>query len=212
MTAPSLRARKKHLQQELLLDAAAQLFRGRGFEATRIEDIAALAGVSAKTVYNYFPGKEQLIVGLLVRDRERLVDDYEGVLRQPPADPAAGLAALVRADVGDVRSAQDKRLWRELLAAETRGHERSRDGFGRNRQVFTGYVGRLLRHYVRARALSPALPVAVTADLVYAINAFDFREYCAAPSMTPATVERRARRQARVLLQGWIGAPARARR
>ena len=203
MAGIPLRARKKQLQQDALLDAAAELFRSRGFDAARIEDIAALAGVSAKTVYNYFPGKDELIVGLLVRDRQGLAEDYERVLRRLPAEPAAGIAALVRADVGDVRSVQDKRLWREILAAETRGHERSRDDFGRNRKVFTGYIGRLLRHYIRAGALPAALPVAVASEIVYAINAFDFREYCASPTMTPAGVERRALRQARMLLAGW---------
>jgi hypothetical protein len=111
-----------------------------------------------------------------------------------------------------VRSAQDKRLWRELLAAETRGHERPGDDFGRNRKLFAGYIARLLRHYVRAGVLPATLPLAVAVDVVCAINAFDFREYCASPGMTPSTVGRRALRQMRMLLAGWEHSPARGRR
>ena len=201
--ALSLRARKKQAQQRALLDAAANLFRRRGYEATRMEDVAAHAAVSTKTVYNYFPTKQGLIVGLLNRDRDRLRHDYERVLRAPPTDPAEGLAALIRADVGDVESEADKRLWRELLAVATRGHRQVLDDFESNRRDFTQYIERLLRAYVDKGQLSPTLPVEVAVDIVYAVNAFDFREYCAAKRMKPADVLTQARRQMKLLVQDW---------
>lgn len=208
----SLRKRKKQAQQGALLDAAAELFRRRGYEATRMEDVAARAEVSTKTVYNYFPTKQGLIVGLLDRDRERLRSDYERVLRAPPTDPAEGLAALIRADVGDVETEADKRLWRELLAVATRGHRQVFDDFESNRRDFTSYIERLLRAYIDNGQLSSTLAIEVAVDIVYAVNAFDFREYCAARGMKPADVLIQARRQMKLLVEGWGPCPGDARR
>jgi len=50
-----------------VLDAALQLFMSRGFEATRVEDIAKIAGISKATVYLYFPSKLALLEGLVHR-------------------------------------------------------------------------------------------------------------------------------------------------
>ena len=44
-----------------LLDAAEAAFEARGWARTRVEDIAAAAGVSAATAYNHFPSKHGLI-------------------------------------------------------------------------------------------------------------------------------------------------------
>ncbi|HEY9398086.1 MAG TPA: helix-turn-helix domain-containing protein, partial [Burkholderiales bacterium] len=51
--------RKKSRPQELAA-AALELFVERGFAATRLEDIAARAGVSKGTLYLYFDSKDAL--------------------------------------------------------------------------------------------------------------------------------------------------------
>ena len=60
-----LRARKKRLQREALSDEAARLFLARGFDGVRVADVAAACGVSEKTVFNYFPTKEALVMDRL---------------------------------------------------------------------------------------------------------------------------------------------------
>lgn len=45
----------------LLLDAAETTFSSKGWARSRIEDVAATAGVSAATAYNHFPSKHSLI-------------------------------------------------------------------------------------------------------------------------------------------------------
>jgi AcrR family transcriptional regulator len=63
--AEGLRERKKRLMRQQLSDTATQMFVERGFEAVRVTDIAAACGVSEKTVFNYFPTKESLILDRL---------------------------------------------------------------------------------------------------------------------------------------------------
>ena len=50
-----------------ILDAAAEQFRTLGFEAASMDRIAALAGVSKRTVYNHFPSKDDLFAEMLVQ-------------------------------------------------------------------------------------------------------------------------------------------------
>jgi AcrR family transcriptional regulator len=63
--ASGLRARKKRLMRQQLSDMATQLFLKRGFDAVRVTEIAEACGVSEKTVFNYFPTKESLILDRL---------------------------------------------------------------------------------------------------------------------------------------------------
>jgi AcrR family transcriptional regulator len=63
--AGGLRERKKRLMRQQLSDTATQMFMERGFDAVRVTEIAAACGVSEKTVFNYFPTKESLILDRL---------------------------------------------------------------------------------------------------------------------------------------------------
>lgn len=54
------RGRRKQARPGELLEAALSLFVEKGFAATRVEEIAARAGVSKGTLFLYFPTKEDL--------------------------------------------------------------------------------------------------------------------------------------------------------
>jgi AcrR family transcriptional regulator len=54
------RERRKDARPGELLEAALQLFVQKGYAATKVEDVAALAGVSKGTLFLYFPTKEDL--------------------------------------------------------------------------------------------------------------------------------------------------------
>ncbi len=52
-------SKKLHTRQEIA-DRAMELFAQRGFDVVHVAEVAAAANVSEKTVYNYFPTKEDL--------------------------------------------------------------------------------------------------------------------------------------------------------
>ncbi len=80
-----LRERKKRLMRQQLSDTATQMFMDRGFNAVRVTEIAEACGVSEKTVFNYFPTKESLILDRL----EATMASLKSGLAQPGAEPAA---------------------------------------------------------------------------------------------------------------------------
>lgn len=75
------RRRRKEARPTELTAAALELFVVKGFAATRLDEIAALAGVSKGTLYLYFDSKEALFEAVI----------REGIL--PIVDSAEALAA-----------------------------------------------------------------------------------------------------------------------
>jgi AcrR family transcriptional regulator len=63
--AEGLRERKKRLMRQQLSDTATEMFMQRGFDAVRVSEVAEACGVSEKTVFNYFPTKESLVLDRL---------------------------------------------------------------------------------------------------------------------------------------------------
>jgi AcrR family transcriptional regulator len=76
-----LRERKKRETREAIARAAWKLFTRRGFDAVTVADIARAAKVSEKTVFNYFPGKEDLVFGAGMQRTAALID---AVRARPP--------------------------------------------------------------------------------------------------------------------------------
>jgi AcrR family transcriptional regulator len=91
--AGGLRERKKRLMRQQLSDTATEMFMERGFGAVRVAEVAEACGVSEKTVFNYFPTKESLILDRL----EATVASLRAGLADPGIPPAeAALRILDR--------------------------------------------------------------------------------------------------------------------
>jgi AcrR family transcriptional regulator len=78
------RPRAAHLGPErrrpLVLDAAFDLFRERGYEGTSMEAIASAAGVTKPVVYACFASKEELFEALLEREERRVLAEIQASL------------------------------------------------------------------------------------------------------------------------------------
>jgi AcrR family transcriptional regulator len=91
--AEGLRGRKKRLMRQQLSDAATRMFVERGFDAVRVAEVAEACGVSEKTVFNYFPTKESLVLDRL----EATMASLRAGLAEPAVPPVqAALRILDR--------------------------------------------------------------------------------------------------------------------
>ena len=67
-----LRERKKRETREALARAGLELFVERGYDATTLADIAEVAGVSTRTIFAYFPSKEDILFASFETMRDAL--------------------------------------------------------------------------------------------------------------------------------------------
>src|SRR5256885_1147003 len=83
-TTEGLRERKKRQTREAIARAAMELFEAHGFDEVTVAEVARAADVSEKTVFNYFPTKEDL---LLHGSDERRAALIEAIRARPRGTP-----------------------------------------------------------------------------------------------------------------------------
>ncbi|EPR36319.1 transcriptional regulator, TetR family [Desulfovibrio sp. X2] len=81
-------------RRESIVEAAAELFAERGYEATPVAEIARRAGVSEGAIFRHFPSKEQLLLRILTNIRKRFFAYFEQHHRFVPGE--AGLDMVLR--------------------------------------------------------------------------------------------------------------------
>ncbi|MDP3195270.1 TetR/AcrR family transcriptional regulator [Tabrizicola sp.] len=117
---PGLRDRKKARRRDEIIAAAKDLFARQGIDATTMADIAAAAGISSPTVFNYFGSKDGILIAMITegtmeaRESDRALHWREG-------DDLAGLITglFVRVSSRTLEIA-GKRVWRYAEAAAIR--------------------------------------------------------------------------------------------
>jgi len=85
--------------RQRLIDAAESCFQRYGVVKTTVEDVAAAAKVSRATVYRYFADRDELILGVLLRDAGRFLDRLTAEInREPEFDRAVVNGVLFTVD------------------------------------------------------------------------------------------------------------------
>jgi AcrR family transcriptional regulator len=78
-----------------LIDAGAELFAEKGYEATTMTEIAQRAGAAIGSLYQFFPSKEALVEALFNRYAERAAASFARVEELAPGRSARELADLL---------------------------------------------------------------------------------------------------------------------
>ncbi|MFF5563370.1 TetR family transcriptional regulator [Streptomyces sp. NPDC012623] len=98
--AEGLRERKKRMLRRQLSDTATEMFMERGFDAVRVAEIAEACGVSEKTVFNYFPTKESLVLDL----GEATLNSLRTTLADPDLAPVEAALKILSGELAAVTS------------------------------------------------------------------------------------------------------------
>jgi AcrR family transcriptional regulator len=179
-------------REESILAAARHALAERGFEATRIADIARGAGVSTGTVHYYFKTKDDVLLAALRWANETPYRRLETALEEE-GDPVLQLAMLIDVAVpypGWLR--EQYLLWIELVSRVLRGTELRPD----SRKVgvrWRRYFREVIEEGERAGAFQPVAPADEVAErLVGLADGLAFKAL--AGDVTPERVHELLRR------------------
>ena len=112
-----LREKQKETRRQAMLAAAARLFKAQGVARTSMEEIAAAAGLSVATAYNYFKTKGEICVAIYKADRDLVQAATDRVIANPPKDPVAAICRLIETDFETEVPFIDRGAWEALFAA-----------------------------------------------------------------------------------------------
>lgn len=68
-------------KEKVILDSAVALFTRKGFQSTRMEDVAKNAGISKGLTYFYYKNKEDLFMALTKKAFDQFKDEFRDVYR-----------------------------------------------------------------------------------------------------------------------------------
>ena len=147
-----LRERKKARLRQQIIETAVKLFRKRGYENTRIDDIVEILEISQPTFFRYFPSKDAVLrdvgrrgyacIAARIKSElsseattaERLRRLYDGFAREAEADRPLWQAVVLAGAMDPVRSPDIRGpeevavgLLREILAEGQKRGEVTRD-------------------------------------------------------------------------------------
>jgi AcrR family transcriptional regulator len=111
------RRRRKDARPSEIVEAARLTFLDKGFAATRIEDIAARAGVSKGTVYLYFDTKEALFEAVMRTNVVPVIEQVIRAIREDETTPAmTHLKLIARVMYRDMVGTDRRRLLHMIVA------------------------------------------------------------------------------------------------
>ncbi len=144
--------------RERLLRAAADVFAERGYDGTRVADIATAAGVSNGALYAHFASKADLLAGALRAHGRHLLAD---MFAADPERPVVDLLVAVGLLLPRGSDARDYLIVEALLAA------RRDEDVARTMREYVGeradWLAGLMRLAQASGELDPALPPAALA-------------------------------------------------
>src|SRR5919204_1935645 len=119
-----LRERKKRQTREALTRAAFELFAERGYDETTLAEIAEAAGVSTRTIFAYFPCKEDILFARI----QTMCDALTRALVERPAgtDALTALREFILASTHE-KTDLDQKLGQVIAGDATlASHKRAR--------------------------------------------------------------------------------------
>jgi TetR/AcrR family transcriptional regulator, cholesterol catabolism regulator len=158
---------KSEVTRRAILEAAAGLFRQRGYAAVSLRDIADVVGMKTGSLYYHFASKESLVEEILTLGTQGAFDASRAAVEAlgRGADPVDKLGAVISAhtrflhDEEDFASANLKILHQVPPAIRERHVRQDR--------AYYGYVGAIIDEIAATRGLAPGVDPSILRMLCF---------------------------------------------
>lgn len=160
-----LRERKKARLRQQIIKTAVRLFRKRGYENTRVDDIVEILGISQPTFFRYFPSKDAVLRDVGWQGYTCIAERIKSEL----SSEATTASRLRRLYGGLARETEaDRRLWQAVVLAGAMDPVRSPEIRGPE-GVAVGLLREILVQGQKRGEITRAFPVVHLAEFMEAL-------------------------------------------
>ena len=199
-----LRERQKAIRHDRIIEAATRLFREQGYEAVKMEAIAAAAEVAIGTIYNYYRNKGDLLVAIVSLEVEEVLKAGEEVIASPPASAEAAVDALVGGYVEHSLHYLSKEMWRQAMAISTTQPESPFGETYADLDVALALQTRQLLEKLQALGLlARAADAGSLGEVIFNNTNMNFVGFVKSEAMAMGELRSLLRRQHAAVLAGW---------
>jgi AcrR family transcriptional regulator len=144
-----------------ILEGAAAVFMQGGFEGASMSQIATAARVSKGTLYNYFPGKQDLFAAVVRQRCERLVEEVFGEPESsvPLGDLTAQLTRIGRTMLRTMVSRDGQAIFRVAVMEASKFPDLAQAFLDSGPNVMVGRMAAWLTRQIEAGHLRPHEPL-----------------------------------------------------
>jgi len=196
-----LREQQKADRKRRILAAAESQFRERGYENTKIESIAAAAGVSVGTVYNYVENKSDLLMILVTEHIEFVTGEIDDLIKAPPTDLVEAVSSVFFAMTRHSLDHLGRENWRHLfgLSIARRDTAVGRD-FSQYNLMLRDRIVRLLRALQQDGVLVPEGDPERLGGILFRLETMHYIDLASNDEVTYADYKERLLADLRVVL------------
>jgi AcrR family transcriptional regulator len=197
-----LRAKHKADRHQRIVEAAARLFRTQGYDAVKMEAIAAAAEVSIGTIYNYYKNKGDLLVAIVSMEVHEVLAAGERVIADPPRTAEKAVAKLIANYIEHALVYLSKEMWRQAMAITTQQPD-SPSGVAYNEldEALARQTAKLIRKLQTLGLVQVGVDAQAIGELIFNNTNMMFTIFVKQEAMSVATLLARIRRQNRTLVQ-----------
>jgi len=87
-TLSKLKAKERILRQQIIVDAAREVFSRKTYDKVSMAEIANAAGIAKSSIYTYFKSQEELYANIVYMDSCDFIEDLQRRIQQFDRDPA----------------------------------------------------------------------------------------------------------------------------
>src|SRR5262249_2406690 len=162
---PGLRERKKARLRQQIIETAIRLFRKKGYEKTRIDDIVRILEISQPTFFRYFPSKDAVLRDVGQRGFECIAERLKSEL-STKANTADRLRRLYHSLACEAEN--DRPLWQAVVLSGAMDAVRSPEVRGAE-CIVAGLLREILAQGQERREITQAFPVVHLAEFMEAL-------------------------------------------
>lgn len=199
-----LRSRQKEMRHRQILDASARLFAEKGFEATTIDEIAAMSLTSVPTVYKYFAAKNDILFALFEAEERSVEPLVRKMLKSLPSDPVDALVKIEMLVLCDGFDRTKKRVWREISAAGVRADGIQRTHFVSLQKLQMEWLENAFEVMKSKGTVKADLDCGRAARMIYGVARNNFLIFVVNDEMSEGELERELRADFEIATKGFL--------